>query len=58
MVLGGIWVALNYPAVFLAALAVSLGFAAWFIAVFARFVRQRFVRPIQPQDPATETPQS
>jgi hypothetical protein len=57
MVLGGIWVALYYPAVFLAALAVFLAFAAWFIAVFAQFVRRRFIRPFRSEGPATETPQ-
>lgn len=44
LVLGGIWVALNHPLAFLAALAVFLAFAAWFIAVFARFVRRRLAR--------------
>ncbi|MBL0140567.1 MAG: DUF4126 domain-containing protein [Betaproteobacteria bacterium] len=44
MVLGGIWVALNYPAVFLASLAVFLAFAAWFIVAFARFVRRRLMQ--------------
>lgn len=58
MVLGGIWVALYYPAVFLTALAVFLAFAAWFIVVFAQFVRRRFIRPIRSQGSATETPQN
>lgn len=44
MVLGGIWVAFNYPAIFLAALAVFFLFAAWFVIVFARFVRSRLAR--------------
>lgn len=44
MVLGGIWVALNYPLVFLASLAVFVAFAGWFVIVFARFVRARLVR--------------
>lgn len=44
MVLGGIWVALNHPVVFLAALAVFITFAAWFVIAFARFVRRRLVR--------------
>jgi hypothetical protein len=43
--------------VFLAALAVFLAFAAWFIAVFAQFVRRRFIRPFRSEGPATETPQ-
>jgi len=44
MVLGGIWVALNHPVVFLAALAVFIAFAAWFVIAFARFVRRRLAR--------------
>lgn len=44
MVLGGIWVAFNYPLVFLASLAVFMGFAAWFVIAFARFVRSRLAR--------------
>ena len=44
MVLGGIWVALNHPAVFIFALAVFLAFATWFVFVFARFVRRRLAR--------------
>lgn len=55
MVLGGVWVALNYPAVFLGALAVFLGFAAWFIVAFTQFVRRRFVRPMRSREPATGT---
>ena len=43
-VLGGIWVALNYPLVFMASLAVFIAFAAWFVIAFARFVRARLVR--------------
>ena len=44
MVLGGIWVALNHPVIFLAALAVFIAFAAWFVIAFARFVRRRLAR--------------
>lgn len=44
MVLGGIWVALNYPVVFIGALVVFMSFAAWFVFVFARFVRNRLAR--------------
>ena len=44
MVLGGIWVALNHPVVFIGALAVFMAFAAWFVFVFARFVRNRLAR--------------
>jgi len=44
MVLGGIWVALNYPAVFIGALVVFMSFAAWFVFAFARFVRNRLAR--------------
>jgi len=44
MVLGGIWVALNHPVGFLAALAVFIAFAAWFVIAFARFVRRRLAR--------------
>jgi len=44
MVLGGIWVALNYPVIFIAALAVFIAFAAWFVIAFARFVRRRLTR--------------
>ena len=44
MVLGGIWVALNHPAVFLASLAVFIAFATWFVIAFARFVRRRLAR--------------
>ncbi len=43
MVLGGIWVALNYPLVFIASLAVFIAFAAWFVFAFARFVRARLM---------------
>ena len=57
MVLGGIWVALNHPVVFLAALAVFIAFAAWFVIAFARFVRRRLARaaaggPAPPGHPA------
>jgi len=44
MVLGGIWVALNHPAIFIASLVVFLAFAAWFVIAFARFVRRRLAR--------------
>jgi len=44
MVLGGIWVALNHPAIFLGSLAVFMAFAAWFVIAFARFVRSRLAR--------------
>ncbi|MCW5590787.1 MAG: DUF4126 domain-containing protein [Burkholderiales bacterium] len=44
MVLGGIWVALNYPAIFLGALVVFMAFAIWFVIAFARFVRSRLAR--------------
>ena len=47
LVLGGIWVALNHPGIFLVSLAVFLAFAAWFIIVFTGFVRRRV-----PQGPA------
>jgi hypothetical protein len=53
LVLGGIWVALNHPIVFLVALAVFLAFAAWFIAAFTRFVRRRLAR--LPDTPASVT---
>jgi hypothetical protein len=45
MVLGGIWVALYHPAVFICALAVFLAFATWFVFAFSRFVRRRLARP-------------
>jgi hypothetical protein len=45
MVLGGIWVALNHPGIFLASLAVFIAFAAWFIVAFTRFVRRRLTQP-------------
>ncbi len=54
MVLGGIWVAFNYPAIFLAALAVFILFAAWFVIVFARFVRSRLARG--GEEPAKPSP--
>lgn len=54
MVLGGIWVALNYPLVFLASLAVFLAFAAWFIFAFARFVRRRLASSRPDPVPAQE----
>jgi hypothetical protein len=57
MVLGGVWVALNHPAVFLASLALFLAFAAWFIVVFARFVRARIARAPRSHEPATGAPQ-
>ncbi|HEX4944312.1 MAG TPA: DUF4126 domain-containing protein [Usitatibacteraceae bacterium] len=44
MVLGGIWIALNHPIVFMASLAVFMAFAAWFVIAFARFVRRRLER--------------
>jgi len=44
MVLGGIWVALNYPIVFIASLAVFMAFAVWFVFAFASFVRRRLLR--------------
>lgn len=44
MVLGGIWVAFQYPLVFLASLVVFMAFATWFVIAFARFVRARFAR--------------
>lgn len=50
VVLGGIWVALNHPFVFLAALAAFLAFAAWFIVVFGRFVRRRLARMAPPAE--------
>jgi len=50
VVLGGIWVALNYPFVFLAALAAFLAFAAWFLLVFGRFVRRRLARAASPAE--------
>jgi hypothetical protein len=45
MVLGGIWVALYHPAVFICALVVFLAFATWFVFAFARFVRRRLAPP-------------
>lgn len=57
MVLGGIWVALNHPAVFISALVLFLAFASWFVFVFARFVRRRLVRPGAAPQPATQAPQ-
>jgi hypothetical protein len=58
MVLGGIWVALYHPVVFLAALALFLGFALWFVAVFTRFVRQRLARTAPPAATAAAGPGS
>ena len=54
MVVGGVWVALNYPVIFMASLAVFLAFSAWFVVMFARFVRSRLARtgPPAPQVPA------
>lgn len=53
MVLGGIWVAINYPVVFLASLVVFIAFAAWFVIAFARFVRRRLLqREAVPAGPA------
>ncbi len=51
MVLGGIWVAFNYPIVFIASLAVFLLFATWFVIAFARFVRRRLARDDAPRAP-------
>lgn len=56
MVLGGIWVALNHPIVFLGSLAVFMAFAAWFVFAFARFVRDRLARPGNAQAPAGSPP--
>jgi hypothetical protein len=53
LVLGGIWVALNYPAVFLASLAVFIAFATWFIFAFAQFVRRRLTRAAAAQASAS-----
>lgn len=53
MVLGGIWVALNHPVVFIASLAVFMAFAVWFVIAFARFVRRRLVRPGAPAPSAS-----
>jgi hypothetical protein len=53
LVLGGIWVALNYPAVFLASLAAFIMFATWFVFVFAQFVRTRLRRAAAPAVPAS-----
>ncbi len=44
IVLGGIWVALNHPAVFLASVAIFVAFCAWFVVAFSRFVRDRLRR--------------
>lgn len=55
MVLGGIWVALNHPAVFIFALVVFMAFATWFVVAFARLVRRRLARPNA--TPATPTAQ-
>lgn len=44
LVLGGVWLAVQYPVPFLIALAVFLALAAWFLVTFARFVRARFAR--------------
>lgn len=52
LVLGGIWVALNHPGIFLVSLAVFLAFAVWFIVVFTRFVRTRFTQG----QPAPQSP--
>ena len=54
MVVGGVWVALNYPVIFMVSLAVFLAFSAWFVVAFARFVRSRLARsgPPAPQVPA------
>ena len=54
MVLGGIWVALNHPGVFIASLVVFMAFATWFAIVFARFVRRRLARATPQQQPARE----
>lgn len=56
MVLGGIWVALNHPAIFIASLAVFIAFAAWFVIAFARFVRRRLVREAPGPQPVTQAP--
>jgi hypothetical protein len=48
MVLGGIWVALHHPGVFIASLAVFMAFAAWFVIAFARLVRRRLARVESP----------
>jgi hypothetical protein len=45
LVLGGIWVALTHPVIFLAALAVFVAAAAWFLVTFAQFVRKRLALP-------------
>jgi len=44
LVLGGVWLAVQYPVPFLIALAAFLALAAWFLVAFARFVRARFAR--------------
>ena len=54
MVLGGIWVALNYPVIFIASLAVFLAFSAWFIVAFARLVRRRLARASPEREPAAD----
>lgn len=54
MVLGGIWVALNYPVIFIASLAVFLAFSAWFIFAFARLVRRRLARAGPEREPTVD----
>jgi len=56
MVLGGIWVALNHPIVFIASLVVFMAFAVWFVFAFASFVRRRLLRTGAPPPPATQQP--
>lgn len=56
MVLGGIWVALNYPLLFLVSLALFIAFAAWFLVAFAGFIRRRLARTGSPPQPAAAGP--
>jgi hypothetical protein len=44
VVLGGVWLAVQHPVVFLVALALFLAIAAWFLVTLTRFVRARFAR--------------
>jgi hypothetical protein len=53
LVLGGIWVALNHPAVFLASVAVFVAFATWFVVAFAQLVRRRLARAVPAAGPAS-----
>lgn len=44
VVLGGVWLAVQHPVVFLVALAIFLAIATWFLVTLTRFVRARLAR--------------